>query len=323
MSQPVSLTYLSHTPNTLGPALASAQAYFDSAKASNTRRAYQADLRGFAAWCAARGFPSLPASPATVALYLAALADGGRKVSTIERALVAISQAHKLKGLPSPRSHGAVSETMKGIRRTLGRAPSQKSPVLVEGLRSMTRLAPNTRGGIRDKALLLIGFAGAFRRSELVGLNVEDFEFTEDGLLVALRRSKTDQEGEGRRVGIPHGSDPRTCPVRALRAWLDCARIAEGPAFRSVNRMGIVSDSRLSDWAVAEIVKRYARALGMDPSRFAGHSLRAGLATSAAKAGKSERAIMNQTGHRSEAMVRKYIREANIFVDNAAMGIGL
>jgi integrase len=177
--------------------------------------------------------------------------------------------------------------------------------------------------GTRDRALLLIGFAGAFRRSELVGLNVEDASFTGDGLVVTLPRSKTDQEGEGRKVGIPYGSNPATCPVRSLRAWIETAGITAGPLFRSVNRYGRVQPGRLSDKAVALIVKRYAQASGRDARTFSGHSLRVGLVTAAAMAGASERAIMNQTGHRSTVMVRRYIRDASLFRDNAAARAGL
>jgi integrase len=186
----------------------------------------------------------------------------------------------------------------------------------------MTAALPGSLLGLRDRALLTLGFAGAFRRSELVALDVTDISFTADGLEVALRRSKTDQEAAGRKVGIPYGSLRITCPVRALRAWLDAAVITEGAVFRSVNRWSALGD-RLSDKAVALVVKRHAATIGLDATKFAGHSQRAGLATSAAKAGKSERAIMNQTGHRSAAMVRRYIRDASLFSDNAAAGIGL
>jgi site-specific recombinase XerD len=301
----------------------SAKSYAAAARAENTLRAYRSDWLAFDRWAAARGLASLPASPSTVALYLTELADQGRKVATIGRALVAISQAHKLAGQPSPRSGAEVQEVMKGIRRRLGVAPSQKAPVLVDALRTMLAELPDTLVGARDRALLCLGFAGAFRRSELVGLDVADLAFTSEGLTVTLRRSKTDQTGEGRKVGIPYGGTPVTCPVRAVKAWLEIAGIAEGPIFRAVTRWGSVGAERLTDRAVALVVKRQAEAAGLDAARFAGHSLRAGLATSAAKAGKSERAIMAQTGHRSVTMVRRYIRDASLFSDNAAAGIGL
>lgn len=307
----------------LAPEIESAEGYAAASRAENTRRAYGSDVRAFAAWCAARGLAALPAAPESVALYLAAMADAGRTVATIGRALVAISQAHKLAGLDSPRSHRAVQETFKGIRRTLCIAPKSKAPMMVDALRSAVETLPAGLLGERDRALLVLGFAGGFRRSEIVGLDVADLDFGAEGLAVTLRRSKTDQEGAGRKVGIPYGGNPATCPVRAVRAWLDASGITTGAVFRAVNRHGRVSPERLSDRSVANIVKGAAERAGLDPERFAGHSLRAGLATSAAKAGKSERSIMATTGHRSVTMVRRYIRAAELFSDNAASGIGL
>jgi integrase len=192
---------------------------------------------------------------------------------------------------------------------------------MTEQIRKMLDVLPDSSLGCRDGALLLLGFSGGFRRSEIVGLDVADIEFTSDGLVIHQRRSKTDQEGEGRKVGIPFGSTPMTCPVRSLRAWLDAASITQGPVFRGVGRWGHVDDGRLDDRAVARVVQKYAKLIGLDPTKFAGHSLRAGLATSAARAGRSERSIMNQTGHRSVTMVRKYIREGSLFVENAAAGL--
>jgi len=306
-------------------AVEAARAYASKSKAEATRRAYWSDWQAFAAWCDANGVPALPASPATVATYASHLANEGRKVSTIGRALVAISQAHKMAGETSPTSSAIVHETMKGIRRELGpkRPPTMKAPVLVEQLRAMMAHLPPGLGGRRDRALLTLGFAGAFRRSELVALDVSDLAFTGDGLEVTIRRSKTDQEGRGEKIGIPYGGNPATCPVRAVRSWLDASGIVEGAVFRSVDRWGNLSPARLTDRAVALIVKRYAEAIGLDPASFGGHSLRAGLATQAAKAGKAERSIMRQTRHRSVAMVRRYIRDADLFSDNAAAGIGL
>jgi integrase len=187
----------------------------------------------------------------------------------------------------------------------------------------MLEALPNTRVGLRDRALLLLGFAGAFRRSELVGLDVADLEFARAGVIVTLRKSKTDQEGRSRRLGIPFGSSEQTCPVRSVQAWLEAARISEGPVFRSLDRFQQVQGARLSDKAVALIIKRRAKAVGLDPARYAGHSLRAGLATSAAAAGASERVIMSQTGHRSADMVRRYIRDGSLFTSNPAGMVGL
>ena len=177
--------------------------------------------------------------------------------------------------------------------------------------------------GTRDRALLLVGFAGAFRRSEIVALNVEDIAFSTDGATVTLRRSKTDQDGAGRKVGIPYGSNPATCPVRALQAWLAASGITEGPLFRWIRKAGRMQHGRLSGSAVAEIVKRHAGTAGLDTSKYAGHSLRAGLVTAAAIAGSSDRAIMKQSGHRSSAMVQRYIRDASLFRENAAAVVGL
>lgn len=209
---------------------------------------------------------------------------------------------------------------MKGTRRSLGVAPSQKDPISPSELRTMVQSRPQTLQGLRDRALLLLGFAGAFRRSELVGLDVGDVTWGEDGLTVNLRRSKTDQEREGRKVGIPFGSTPQTCPVRTLRGWLEAAELTEGSLFRPV-KGSKVSAARLSYKAVARLVKRAAEAAGLEPSRLSGHSLRSGLATAAAKAGKSERSIMAQTGHRSAQMVRRYIRDGELFGENAAAGL--
>ena len=285
-----------------------------------TQRAYQADWRAFREWCGQRGVGFHPAHPATVAAYLRHLEGAGRRVSTISRALASISEGHKAAGTDSPRSSMVVRKTLQAIRRRLGVAPAQKAPLLAEQLRTMVLGLRSDLQGLRDRALLLVGFAGAFRRSELVALNLADVAFRDEGLRIILRRSKTDQEGEGRQVGIPYGSMAKACPVRALKAWLEAAKIDQGPVFRAVQR-GAVGQRRASDKAVARAVKRAARRAGLDPAVFAGHSLRAGLATSAAKAGKSERAIMKQTGHRSVAMVRRYIREAELFQENAAAGL--
>lgn len=276
--------------------------------------------RAFENWCAEKSLSALPADPGTVALCLSALADGRRRLATIQKALAAIVEAQRAAGFPSPREDARVREVLRGIRRRLGIAPTQKAPVLPGELRAMVRTRPDTLQGLRDRALLLLGFAGAFRRSELVALDVADVEWSEDRLAVTLRRSKTDQEGEGWKVGIPFGSAPEYCPVRTVRAWLDAGGISEGPLFRPV-KGSAVGAARLSDKAVARLVRRAARDAGLDPSRLSGHSLRAGLATSAAKAGKSERAIMKQTGHKSAQMVRRYIRDSELFTDNAAAGL--
>jgi integrase len=297
--------------------------YASRSKSAATIKAYASGWRDFLSFCEQRAVSALPATDETVAAYLAALADRGAKAATIARRLVVISQAHKAADLPSPTTSSLVSRTHAGIRRSLGTAQNGKAPAVVDDLKRMLELIPSTRVGLRDRALLLIGFAGAFRRSELVSLDVADLEFTRAGLIVTLRKSKTDQEGRSRRLGIPYGSSEQTCPVRSLQAWLETARIVDGPVFRALDRFQRVQVARLSDKAVALVVKRRAKAVGLDPARYAGHSLRAGLATSAAAAGASERVIMSQTGHRSADMVRKYIREGNLFSSNPAGMVGL
>jgi len=301
-----------------------AREYIHHAKASSTIRAYRSDWNHFVAWCATHALVSLPAAPESVSLYLAEF-GGLLKPATLQRRLAAIAKAHQAAGHGSPAGmkHAAVSEVWKGIRRTHGAAQDGKTAVLTKDLRAMLRTLPGGLLGVRDRALLLIGFAGAFRRSELVALQIEDCDFISDGLVITLRRSKTDQEGEGRKIGIPYGSNLETCPVRSLRTYLDASGLTGGPLFRPVSRYSRLGPRGLSPCGVALVVKRYAEAAGFDKSRYAGHSLRAGLATSAAMAGVSERAIMNQTGHRSAAMVRRYIRDGSLFSENAAAAVGL
>lgn len=212
---------------------------------------------------------------------------------------------------------------MQGIRRTKGTAPVQKAPAHIDHIRAMVRALDVGPLGLRDRALLLVGFAGAFRRAELVSLDREDAEFTSEGMVLTLRRSKTDQEAEGRKIAIPYGSNVATCPVHALQVWLEWSGITVGPLFHSINRHGQMQPGRLSGKAVALIVKKHAERCGMDADTFAGHSLRAGFATTAGRAGVEERDIMRQTGHRSTVMVRRYIREDALFRDNAAARVGL
>jgi integrase len=237
--------------------------------------------------------------------------------------LNAIAEAHKAMGGESPTHGGIVRNTMKGIRRTLGTAAIQKTAALTDDIRVMIAVTDDALIGSRDRALILLGFAGAFRRSELVRLNLEDCTFGKDGLTIALRRSKTDQEGVGRKIGIPYGSNPETCPVRNLQEWTETAGIASGPLFRSVNRHGQIQLGRLSGADVARVVKKLIERAGLDAAKYAGHSLRAGHATSAAIAGASERSIMNQTGHRSVQMVRRYIQDGSLFRENSAGKLGL
>jgi integrase len=245
------------------------------------------------------------------------------KVGSIQRSLNAIAEAHKAVGLESPTHHATVRNTMKGIRRTKGVPPAQKSAALTDDIRRMVESADGGIIGARDRALILFGFAGAFRRAELVALTVDDCAFGKDGLTVTLRRSKTDQAGAGRKVGIPYGSNPETCPVRTMTAWVDAAQISTGALFRSVNRHGQVQPVGLSGIDVARVVKKLAQRAGLDAAKYAGHSLRAGHATSAAIGGASERSIMNQTGHHSVQMVRRYIRDGSLFRENSVGKLGL
>jgi integrase len=317
---------LAVTDNTaeLVASAASARQYMAQAKAPNTIRAYRADWTCFSAWCAAHFLTSLPARPETVALYVASLADAGRKPATIQRRLAAISKAHSAAGYESPTAlrHACVSEVSKGIRRTKGTAQTAKAPVVTEQLRRMLACLPDTLLGVRDRALLLMGFAGAFRRSELVALDAEHLQETPDGLVVTIQRSKTDQEGAGRKVAIPYGSLLGTCSVRNLKVWMGAAAIENGALFRSINRHGQIGN-RLTDQSVALIVKRRVGAVGLEMELFSGHSLRAGLATSAAIAGASEDAIMKQLGHKSPTMTRRYVRSTSLFRENAAAQVGL
>ena len=295
-----------------------------AAKSSSTLRAYRSDWQHFASWCVARDLSALPATAETVALYLTALA-GTHRPGTMTRRLTAISKAHQIAGYASPATmqQPAVSETLKGIRRTLGTAVETKAPLLTADIRRMTASLPDNLAGCRDRAILLLGFAGGFRRSEIAALRVEDVASPEDGLAVKLHWSKTDPEGRGREVGIPWGSTPATCPVRAMSAWKTRAGVTSGPLFRRIDRHGNVGATGLHKDSIGLIVKRAASAAGLDPARYAGHSLRAGLATQAYLNGAGELDIMRQTGHRSLAMVRRYIRDGSLFRANPAAKLGL
>jgi integrase len=301
---------------------ADARDYVAASRAKNTTRVYRTGWAQFTAWCDEHGVTSLPAGAETVALYVADLAKAA-KPATIDLRLAAISAAHRAAGYDTPTKEEAVRLVRRGVRRTLGTAQRQVRPVTVPDLRAMLQGLGTDPAGCRDRALLLLGFAGALRRSELVSLDVTDITESSDGLTVRLRRSKTDQEGAGRAIGIPYGSNPVTCPVRAWRAWLEVSGITEGHAFCPVDRHGHLGTTRLSGNAVALVLKRHASRAGFDPGEVAGHSLRAGLATSAAAARVPERVIADQTGHRGTAMLRRYIREGSLFRENTASAVGL
>ena len=298
-------------------------AYAANSKAPNTWKAYRADLRDFTAWCQAHELVSLPAMPETVAAYLADQAQHC-KVSTIQRRLSAISQRHAAAMLDSPTHSAIIRLTMQGIRRTHAPAQSVRKvqPAVTSVIYKLVDPLGTSLIDRRDRALLLLGFAGAFRRSELALLRVTDITETDDGLQVRLRQSKTDQEGEGFTKGIPYGHEHKTYPVRAWQAWKTAAGITDGYAFWSVTRHEELGAS-LSDRAVADMIKRRAKAAGLEYTDFSGHSLRAGLATAVAQAGVSERVIAKQTGHKSLPVLRGYIREGSLFTENAAAKVGL
>ena len=317
-----------------------ARGFAERAKSDNTKRAYRADWQCFRAWCGARGLGSLPAEVMTVTLYIAdkaAPSDGSAslKVSTLERRLSAISQAHRLSGLPSPAStrEEPLHSVWAGLVRTKGRAKDKVAPALTPDVVAMIEALPTvelgdgsrqlTTASKRDRALLLVGFAGALRRSEIAAIEVRDLSFGADGLRLRLRRSKADQEGAGAVLGLHYGDRPLSCPVRAVQDWIRQIAITEGPVFRSVDRHGNVGSEALDSGSVARVVKRAARRAGLDPSAYSGHSLRAGFATQAARAGAHERAIMKHTRHKSEKVLREYIRDGQLFDENPTDSLGL
>ncbi|HEY1336327.1 MAG TPA: site-specific integrase [Bryobacteraceae bacterium] len=297
--------------------------YLNNTRAANTYKAYAADWRDFEGWCAAHRLPPLPAAPQTVMLYLSDLGGAGKKASTIGRRLAALAHVHRYAGYESPSESRGVRELLAGMRRLHGTAAHGKEALLADDLRAMIRRLGASLRDRRDRALLLVGFAGAFRRSELTAIQMEDVKYVAEGMVIDLRRSKTDQEGQGREVPIPFGPRTETCPVAAFRGWVADAKIKAGPVFRSISRHGHLSDRALTADSVALLVKERAEAAGLDPAIYAGHSLRAGFATSAALGGAPEWAIMKQTGHRSRAMLDRYVRVASRFRGNAAAFTGL
>lgn len=289
-----------------------AAAYVDAARSPNTLRAYAADCRAFATWCEARGVRPMPASGTVLAGYIAHMAEHGARPSSIDRALSAISQRHEAAGLPSPRTDPLVRAARKGIRRTVGTAPEQKTPLRLPELRAALAALPPGPIGTRDRALLLVGWGAALRRAELVALDVADVRITGEGVEVRIRRSKTDQAGAGAVVRIARSADPATCAGAALLAWIALLDAPpSGPLFRSIHRGGRVSPRRLSDRSAAEIVKAAAGRLGLDPATFGGHSLRAGWATEAAALGKRTDQLQAVGRWKSAAMALRYTRDAD------------
>lgn len=284
------------------------QQYLQASLSVNTRRAYSNDIEHFLAWGG-----RIPSSPERVASYLAEHAQK-LSFSTLSRRAVAIGRAHTVKQLPSPALSEIVKATLQGIRRTKGGAQRRVTPVLLHDVRAMVRKLKGIKG-VRDKALLLTGFAGAFRRSELVSIRIEDIQFVGEGMVIRLRRSKTDQTGKGRDIAIP-AMRGTCCPVKAVMKWLKQSGIKSGALFRRVDRYGYVDELGLTPQSVALIVKERATAIGLDARDFSGHSLRAGFVTSAAKSGASTWKICQQTGHKSVSVMQRYIRDEQLFTDN-------
>ena len=285
--------------------------YVRASIADNTRRAYRSDLDHFLEWGG-----TIPATDVMVANYLAAHA-GTLAISTLCRRIASISKAHTTKGLQSPTTSDLTKTTMRGIKRTHGVPQQVSAPLMISDLLKIMSILGESMKDTRDRALLLLGFSGGFRRSELVGLDIESIQSVRQGLVVTIMRSKTDQAGVGRQVGIPLARG-RYCPVKAIETWRGRAGIETGPLFRPVNKHGYILTGRLSGEAVAKIVKARVAEIGFDPYSYSGHSLRAGLATSAAMAGVNSLDIRKQTGHASDAMLARYVRSGELFVNNAS-----
>ena len=275
-----------------------------NSKANNTLRAYHSDFKDFSIFCSKNGLSSMPSQPKILALYLTHLSKTS-KFSTLRRRIASISVVHKLKGHYLDTKHPIIMENLHGIKRTLGSRQKAKKPILINDLKLIINVIHKEK--YRDKALILIGFAGGFRRSELVNISYEDVEFVPEGVKILIRRSKTDQSGEGSIKAIPYFDNQEFCPVIALKNYIN-------DKFTNINKGKIFE---ISDKSVALIIKKYANKAGLDSSKYAGHSLRSGFATTAAEFGAEERNIMAMTGHKTTQMVRRYIQEANLFKNNA------
>ena len=291
-----------------------------SSKANNTLRAYKSDFRDFGAFCAKHGLSSLPSEPKIIALYLTHLSKNS-KISTIRRRLVSISMVHKLKGHYIDIKHPIITENLLGIKRVKGSIQIGKKPLLISHLKSIINVINEQQNEeikkFRDRSIILIGFGGGFRRTELISIDYEDLEFVPEGLKITIRRSKTDQFGEGMIKGLPYFPNEIYCPVTSLKKWLEISKIKSGPIFRRFSKGSLLTENRLTDQSVVLLMKKYLDLAGIENKNFAGHSLRAGFATVAAESGADERSIMAMTGHKTTQMVRRYIREANIFKNNA------
>ena len=292
-----------------------------SSKASNTVRAYKSDFSDFGVFCAQNGFKSLPSEPKVVSLYLTHLSTKDSKMSTLKRRLVSIGVIHKLKGHYLDTKHPAIIENIMGIKRRKGSFQKAKKPILINSLKKIINVIDKQKKEeikkLRDRSIILIGFSGGFRRNEIVSLDYDDLDFVPEGLKLRIRRSKTDQFGEGFTKALPYFDSSQYCPVVSLKKLLDLSKIRSGPVFRRFSKGSKLSENRLTDQTVALLIKEYLNLAGIDSKNFSGHSLRSGFATSAAESGVEERNIMAMTGHKSTEMVRRYIKEANLFKNNA------
>jgi len=297
-----------------------------SSKANNTRRAYRSDFKDFGAFCAKHGFKSLPTEPKIVSLYLTNLSKSS-KISTLRRRLVSISMVHKLKGHYLDTKHPVIIENLMGIKRAKGSIQKGKKPILINHLKAIINVIDQQKVSeikrARDKSIILIGFGGGFRRTELISIDHEDLEFVQEGVKITIKRSKTDQYGEGMIKGLPYFTNQNYCPVINLKKWLELSNIKSGSIFRRFAKGSVLTNYRLTDQSVVLLIKNYLNLAGIENSNYSGHSLRSGFATAAAESGADERSIMAMTGHKTTQMVRRYIREANIFKNNALNKINL
>jgi len=291
-----------------------------SSKANNTVRAYKSDFNDFSLFCVQNGFKSLPSEPKIVSLYLTHLSTKDIKMSTLKRRLVSIGVIHKLKGYYLDTKHPSIIENIMGIKRRKGSVQKGKKPLLINYLKQIINVIDEDKNDeiktIRDRSIILIGFSGGFRRNEIVSLDYDDLDFVPEGLKITLKRSKTDQFGEGTLKGLPYFESSQYCPVLSLKKWIKISNINSGPLFRRFSKGSKLTDIRLTDQTVALLIKKYLNLVGIDSKNYSGHSLRSGFATSAAESGAEERNIMAMTGHKSPEMVRRYIKEANIFKNN-------
>jgi site-specific recombinase XerD len=298
-----------------------------NSKSNNTIRAYKSDFNDFGLFCAQNGFKSLPSEPKVVSLYLTHLSTREIKMSTLKRRLVSIGVIHKLKGHYLDTKHPIIIENIMGIKRRKGSLQIGKKPLLINNLKTLINVIDEYNKEdikkFRDRSIILMGFSGGFRRNEIVSIDYDDLDFVSEGLKINLKRSKTDQLGEGSVKGLPYFDNTQYCPVLSLKNWIEVSRISSGPLFRRFSKGSKLSKNRLTDQTVALLIKKYLNLAGIDNKNYSGHSLRSGFATSAAESGAEERSIMAMTGHKSTEMVRRYIKEANIFKNNALNKIKL